>query len=209
MKLIAFDMDGTLIRNTDSVAFLCRLCGVDPGALAEINSRESSGAISWIEADYARVRLIRGLPLGMIREAFDTHIQLISGLGAVMDHLRKKNYRAMLVTAGPRQVADILSERYRFDDCFGSDYEVIDGRFTGRIRSHMGSLGKAKCLQRICLREGIHSEDCVAVGDSASDIGLFQSAGRSIAINFSPELKPYATHAIRTNDLPDILPLLD
>lgn len=189
MKLIAFDMDDTLIRNTDSVSFLCRLNNADPIALDEINQQEGAGMISWIEADYARARLIRDLPLEKVRAAFGAHIRLINGLDTVIDYLNKKDYRAILITAGPRPVADILAEQYHFDDCFGSDFEIIDGKFTGRIRSHIGLSGKSKCLETVCRREDIPYENCIAVGDSSSDIDLFQQTGRSIAINFTPELE--------------------
>lgn len=63
IQLVAFDLDGTLIRNTDSVSLLCNIKKVDATTMREIDLKEKLKEISWIQADYERIKLIKGLEL--------------------------------------------------------------------------------------------------------------------------------------------------
>lgn len=49
-KLICFDMDGTLIRNTNSVRYLCKLNGTEQKAL-DIESQEMVEMITRVMSD--------------------------------------------------------------------------------------------------------------------------------------------------------------
>ena len=52
-------------------------------------------------------------------------------------------------------------------------------------------------------------EHCVAIGDSESDIEVFKACGRSIAINYSDAAARAASECIVTQDLSDVLGLLE
>ncbi|AKI97343.1 HAD family hydrolase [Kosmotoga pacifica] len=203
-ELVCFDMDGTLIRNTNSVRYLCCLNGKE-NEVIEIENRENRKEISWIDADYLKAKLLRGLELKYVKEEFDKRIELISGIGHVMKYLKGKNVKTILVTSGPVQVASILGEKYGFDGVFGSDYEIENGCFTGKIINHLGTVGKLRCLLSFCKERGIDLQKCVAIGDSDSDIEIFEECGKSIAINYSDTLLGRADVYIRTEDLRDIL----
>lgn len=60
IRLIVFNMDGTLIRNTDSGLLLCKINDVDMQEIEEINLQEDAGKISGIEADYERAKFNKG-----------------------------------------------------------------------------------------------------------------------------------------------------
>jgi len=204
-KAVIFDMDGTLIRNTDSVTYLCLLHQVNQKILADINYRELHDEISWIDADYERAKLICGLSLEKIKTHFDHHIQLINGIEETINILKNRGVIKLLVTAGPKQVAEVITNRYGFDDHFGSEYETIDGQFTGRITFHMRDSGKVDCLRNGCKSRRISLKDCAAVGNSSSDIELFKVAGRSIALNADVVTRKLASCSVDTNNLSDIL----
>jgi phosphoserine phosphatase len=50
--------------------------------------------------------------------------------------------------------------------------------------------------------------DTSAVGDSRSDVPLFREVGLSIALNATPDAQATAIHRLDTDDLRDLLPLL-
>ena len=205
---VCFDMDGTLIRNTDSVKYLCELNG-HLEALEAIQELEHNNAVSWMEADQLKAHLIEGLELARVEREFDHSIHLIHNIEHVLAYLRARRICAVLITAGPAQVAGILDKKFGFDSVYGSQYEVKDGTFTGRIVYHLGSSGKLDCLQEFCVKNGFALEHCVAIGDSESDIEIFKACGRSIAINSSDGLVKVASEFITTNDLADILDLIE
>ncbi len=208
MESVCFDMDGTLIRNTDSVKYLCGLNG-NLEALEEIEDIENDGQISWIDADHLKARLIEGLDVAWVESEFGHGMELIDNIEPVLAYLKTRRIRTVLITAGPTQVANVLGARFGFDDVYGSQYEVNDAKFTGRITHHLGSGGKLSCLRGFCAKNGIPMEHCVAVGDSESDIEVFKACGRSIAINCSDAAAEAASECIITDDLADILDVIE
>ena len=204
IESVCFDTDGTLIRNTDSVRFLCELSG-NIDEFHEINKIKKNDQVSWIEADYLRARLIEGLDIGKIKKEFDHVIHLIDNIEQVLGFLKIRKIRTVLITAGPIQVADILGNKFGFDAVYGSLYEEKERKFTGRIINHLGSVGKLCCLKDFCAKNCIMIEHCVAIGDSESDVDIFLSCGRSIAINSTPSATKAASESIITDDLSDIL----
>lgn len=203
-KLLCFDMDGTLIRNTNSVKYLCELNNqVDN--LLEIENREYKNEISWIEADYLKVKLIQGLNIEKISVNFSNNIKLIDNIDYVIKYLKKQGIKSILVTAGPIQVAKVVGDIFGFDKVYGSKYEVKDNVFTGAIIEHLGEGGKLRSLLTYCKEENIGLNRCIAIGDSDSDIDVFNKCGKSIAINYSKVLVGKADIYLRTNDLKDLL----
>jgi phosphoserine phosphatase len=207
IQAVCFDMDGTLIRNTDSVRYLCELNGnLEP--LKEIEDREKEGTITWIEADHLKVRLIEELDLARVESEFERCIDLIHSIESVLAYLKARHISAVLITAGPTQVANVLGTRFGFDSVYGSRYETTGTEFTGRITHYLGSSGKLSCLQDFCAMNGISVGDCVAIGDSGTDIDVFMACGRSIALNGTDAAVEAASASLVTNDLADILELL-
>lgn len=207
-KLACFDLDDTLICGVHSVMFLCILRG-RLKELLEIEERESRGELGWIEADHLKAKLVAGLREEEITDEFHRILKPLDNIAATVAILRKRNISSIVITAGPIQVARAAKAAWGFDDCYGSDYEVANGVFTGRIRQHLGDDGKVSCLKEYCRQHAIHSAECVAVGDGASDVPLFHHCGRSIAINHSAAAIGQATCYIRTRDLSVLLPYIE
>ncbi len=208
IEAVCFDMDGTLIRNTDSVSYLCVLNG-NLEALKEIEKLESDGIISWIDADYKKALLIKGLYIDEVEGKFKSNMKFIQNIDQVLMYLREREIKSVLVTAGPIQVAKIFDAQFGFDGIYSSLYEVIDRKFTGKIISHLGNEGKLNCLDDFCLKNNISLNHCVAIGDSASDIDIFERCGRSIAINYSDAVIGEASEYIITDDLSVVIDILE
>jgi phosphoserine phosphatase len=201
-------MDGTLIRNTDSVRYLCTL-NDNLAALEKVERLESERVISWIEADHLKAKLTKGLRTEMVQDRFDDDVELIQNIEQVLAYLRERGIRSVLITAGPIQVAGILGAKFGFDGIYASLYEVKDREFTGRILGHLGEDGKLNCLKEFCARYRIGLDHCVAIGDSESDIAIFKECGMSIAVNYSDSVKGKASEYIMTDDLVDVVELLE
>ena len=203
-RLFCFDMDGTLIRNTNSVKYLCELNNKEK-ELLEIEKREDNRELTWIEADYLKAELIKGLSIEKVTKNFNNCIQLINNIEYVVNYLKKQGIKSILVTAGPAQVANIVGELFDFDRVYASSYEVKNNAFTGRITEHLGEGGKLRSLLTHCKSMGIQMRECAAVGDSDSDIDIFSNCGKSVAVNYSDVLVGKADIYLRTEDLKDIL----
>ena len=185
IKLICFDLDETLIRGIHSVSYLCILNGKQDD-LRELEEREEFHKVHWMEADYLRVHLAKGLDESKIKVHFDDILKPLKNIADVVNALRQMGLHSILITAGPKQVAKAASEKWGFDAYYGSDYAVVDGVFTGAISHHIGDTGKVACLEDYCAKHNIQPAECIAVGDGASDIPLFAHCRAAIAVNYSP-----------------------
>lgn len=59
--------------------------------------------------------------------------------------MHEHNIKCIVVTVGPKQVAKVVCEIYGFDAYYGSDYEVVEEVFTGRIINYIGAEQKIEC----------------------------------------------------------------
>lgn len=83
IKAVCFDLDGTLITNTNSVAYLCNLNSRQRD-LEDIELMERREQISWVEADFLKAALLKGLATSKIVECFDAEIALLNSIDAVV-----------------------------------------------------------------------------------------------------------------------------
>lgn len=203
-KLICFDLDDTLIREIHSVMYLSVLNN-KLEEIVEIEKREANGEFTWIEADYYKAKLAQGLDIEKVSTEFNRILNPIKNILNVIATLRKLGFKCILITAGPKQVAKVACSAWGLDGYYGSDYEIVDGKFTGKIINHIGDKGKITCLQEYCDKHKINPDNCIAIGDGASDIPLFEYCGGSIAINYSNATIGKASHYIKTDDLSDVL----
>ena len=106
------------------------------------------------------------------------------------------------------------SSRYRFTDIslqrnfdieavrhyvkeLGLPVDIIDTTFAVHIKDKR--IDKGTGLRRVAERMGINLNECAAVGDSNSDVPMFELAGFRAAVgNASPELKEISDYVART-----------
>lgn len=203
-KLACFDLDDTLIREIHSVMYLSILNN-KLEELMKIEEREAKKEFSWIEADYYKAELVCGLDVEKVKTEFNNVLRPINNVSKVIAALQDLGYICILITSGPSQVAEAACKVWGLDGYYGSDYETINCKFTGKIIRHMGDKGKISCLKEYCSKYEINPDNCIAIGDGGSDVPLFEYCGSSIAINYSDAVIGKAVYYIKTDDLSDIL----
>ena len=211
LKLVCFDLDGTVMLRPNSLQFLLQLNEAPKQILADIDRREAGNEVHWMAADYERAPFIAGLPVAAVEANIDGQLLTIKNLDLVLGTLRNSGILTVLITSGPAEVAQAVARRFAFDHCFGSEFETSgldDPVYSGRITRHLGSAGKLDCLRELCHATGIALEDCAAVGDGESDVDLFRAVGTSIGINCTDGLAELAKHQVRGQDLAAILPFI-
>lgn len=204
LKLVCFDLDDTLIREIHSVMLPCILNGKEKEH-SLIQEQEEKGLLDYISADYLRSELLLGLEERKLAESFLEIAKPLKNIKSVVEALHEQNIKCIVITVGPKQVAKVVCDIWGFDYYYGSDYEVVEGVFTGKILNYIGAEQKIECLQDFCSNNSIKPEECIAVGDGSTDIPIFQYCGGSIAINSSPKVQQNAMYAVDTDDLTDIL----
>lgn len=204
VKLVCFDLDDTLIREIHSVMLPCILNGKEKEH-SLIQEQEEKGMLDYISADYHRAKLLLGLEECKIAKSFLKIAKPLKSIKSVIEALHEQNIKCIVITVGPKQVAKVVSDIWGFDYYYGSDYEVAEGIFTGKILNYISAEQKISCLQNFCKNNNVKPEECIAVGDGSTDIPMFDYCGNSIAINSSSKVRKSAKYSVDTDDLVDIL----
>lgn len=86
--------------------------------------------------------------------------------------------------------------------------ESEEGILLGTVSRYFEPGDKVDFVRDIALRQGLTMDDVVAVGDSRSDIPLFETVGFAIALNATPDARRVADTHVETSDLRDVVPLI-
>ncbi len=95
----------------------------------------------------------------------------------------KKTHEIYLVTAGPQFVSEVIKEKFEMDGFLSTEFEVLDGKFTGNI---MSSLADGKHVVENLLSR--YSGNNFAFGDSENDIGMLERVKNPVCINPTEKL---------------------
>jgi phosphoserine phosphatase len=132
----------------------------------------------------------------------------IDGIDETVRTLAQAGTHVLLATITWRFAAELLQERHGFAAVSGTELQVTDGVVGGNVSRYFDELDKLHFVEGWCAERSISLADVAAVGDSRSDLPLFRRAGRSVALNATPEAQRAATCVIDTEDLREVLPLL-
>ena len=205
-RLVAFDMDSTLIQN-EVIDELARQKGVYD-EVARITRDAMGGRMDFDESLRRRVEKVQGLALSDLEEVFK-RIKLTPGAEELILVLKKLGYRTALISGGFTFVAERLKAQLGIDYCHANTLEIADGKLTGKvIPPIINAQRKADLLTQICQTENIPLDQAVAVGDGANDLLMLEKAGLGIAFNAKPLVSERADLAVSQKNLRTILYLL-
>ncbi len=205
-RLIAFDMDSTLIK-TEVIDELALEAGVGD-EVAAITARAMAGELDFKESLRHRVALLKGLPETALIKVAD-RLPLTEGVEHLFQTLNHLGYKTAILSGGFNYFGNILREKLSVDYVFANQLELKDGVLTGKVVDPIvDAERKASLLTELAEREGISLKQTIAVGDGANDLAMLQVAGLGIAFHAKPIVRKSAGQSISTLGLDSLLYLL-
>ena len=176
--------------------------------MAELERRYAIGEISNFVVAEETARSYRGIPLPeVVAELSD--IPCIEGIDPTLTALRERGIESLLGTVTWSIAAEEFGRRHGFAAVSGTEIELdSDGIPTGEVKRHFDEWDKLEFVRSYCETNGVDLSACIAVGDSRSDIPLFEAVGFSVALNATPQAREAASVALDTEDLTDLLDLI-
>lgn len=204
-RLVVSDMDGTLVTGTTALAHLSAWLGHDP-LVEDLERKLSQGHISDREVADLYARSYRDVALAEAAREM-SRVPSVADIGAGVAMLRARSVDAVIATVSWGFAARALADLWGFSGACGADLEVDpgSGRFTGRVARHFAPEDKAGFVAEHCRRAGIALSEVVAIGDSRSDLPLFDAVGFSVALNATPDARSAADASV---DAPSFLTAL-
>ena len=208
-KLIAFDMDSTLI-NIECIDEIADAAG-RKAEVAAITEAAMRGEI----ADYKdslrrRVALLKGVTVAHMEEVLNHRLQLNPGAENLVKACQAAGMKVLLVSGGFTFFTDHVKDRLNINWTRSNVLEVVDGELTGRmVDQDWGDIcdgeEKRKMLLQTCQQMGITASQAIAMGDGANDLPMMGVAGLSVAYHAKPKVREQAMVAIEEGGLDRLL----
>ena len=188
VKLVVFDLENTLIFNE----FLPELAALVEKAdeVAAITRAGIDGRIDWEEGFRMRAALLRGLTQAQVLRAA-RHLRPVPGAAEFVDFMRSQGNKVVLVTGGPREVAESAVAHFNADAVYHNEFLYDDGVFTGDVVVRVSPRTKADIVRQLAAKYGVRKEDILAFGDGLMDVPLLAEAGVRLGINTGGKLRDH------------------
>lgn len=211
-KLIAFDMDSTLI-NIECVDEIADAAG-RKAEVAAITEAAMRGEITdYKDSLRRRVALLQGVPVSAMQEVLRERLQLNPGAQSLVTACQSAGLRTLLVSGGFTFFTDHVRDLLKIDATRSNVLEVFNGQLTGKmVDQEWGDIcdgeEKRRTLLAHCDQLGILPSRAIAVGDGANDLPMMSVAGLSVAYHAKPKVREQAMVAINTGGLDRVLEVL-
>ncbi|GAA6118168.1 phosphoserine phosphatase SerB [Acidovorax sp. FG27] len=211
-KLIAFDMDSTLI-NIECVDEIADAAGRKT-EVAAITEAAMQGLITdYKESLRQRVALLKGVTVQHMEQVFAERLRLNPGAQELVAAAKAAGLTTLLVSGGFTFFADRVKARLGIDLARSNRLEVQDGQLTGRLLDQAwgdicDGAEKRRTLLEVASLMGIDPALAIAVGDGANDLPMMGVAGLSVAYHAKPAVRAQADVAINEGGLDRLLEVL-
>jgi len=211
-KLIAFDMDSTLI-NIECIDEIADAAGrkAEVSAITEAAMR---GEISdFKDSLRKRVALLKGVPQEALDDVFTNRLRLNPGAKELVDTCKQHGMKVLLVSGGFTFFADRVGHMLNIDFTRSNVLEIADGHLTGQLVDQpwgdiCDGAEKRKKLLETCAELGISPKQSIAMGDGANDLLMMGVAGLSVAYHAKPKVREQAMVSIQEGGLDRLLEIV-
>lgn len=215
-KLIAFDMDSTLI-NIECVDEIADAAG-RKAEVAAITEAAMRGEIAdYKESLRQRVALLKGVTVAHMEEVYTRRLQLNPGAAELVAACKEAGMKVLLVSGGFTFFTDRIRERLGIDYARSNVLEVENGPTCGVLTGRMvdqpwgdicDGAEKHRTLLEVASLLGIPMAQTIAMGDGANDLPMMGVAGLSVAYHAKPAVREKAHVAINSGGLDRLLTVL-
>ena len=205
--LVVFDMDGVLTRDRSSWTFVHDMMGVSneknlkafiDGKIDEDEFIRSDVAL-WhdVDPDITVSKIAR----------FFRELRLTDGIQETVACLHYNRIKCVICSGGIDLAAKMIADEYGFDD-YAAVTLLTDenGHPTGEAVKGADLSDKGASVREFIEKYGTTPERTVSIGNSFTDIKMFENSGLSIA--FNPEddaTREAADHIVVSKNIADVL----
>ena len=215
-KLIAFDMDSTLI-NIECVDEIADAAGLK-AEVAAITEATMRGEITdFKESLRRRVALLKGVTVAHMEHIYTERLQLNHGAAELVAACKAAGLKVLLVSGGFTFFADRVKARLDIDFARSNVLAIENGVLTGKmIDQPWGDIcdghEKRRILLEVASKLGITPAQCIAMGDGSNDLPMMnacsEAGGLSVAYHAKPKVREQAMVAINSGGLDRLLEVL-
>jgi len=205
LRAVFFDLDGTLKLYRDPYYYIHKHLGFPEKTqqFAALFKRGEIDSDEWIRRDVALWRgLQRSLMIDLIRQ-----IPYAPGTEETVRELKSRGLTTAIVSTGLQIHADMVKTELGLDYATANEVIFEKGMATGEAIIHVHEADKAGIVSHIMEMENLSPDECLAVGDGESDIGMFAACRIGVAIHpMSERVRQAADIVFENTHLGGLLP---
>lgn len=215
-KLIAFDMDSTLI-NIECVDEIADAVGRKEEVAAITEAAMRGEIADYKESLRRRVALLEGVTVADMEQVYTERLQLNPGAERLVQACKAAGMKVLLVSGGFTFFTDRIRDRLGIDFTRSNVLEIRSGPNCGELTGRMvdqdwgdicDGAEKRKMFLETCAGLGIPPKQAIAMGDGANDLPMMGEAGLSVAYHAKPKVREQAMVQINTGGLDRLLEVL-
>jgi phosphoserine phosphatase len=211
-KLIAFDMDSTLI-NIECIDEIADAAGRKAEVSAITEAAMRGEITDFKDSLRKRVALLKGVPQEALDDVFTKRLRLNPGAKELVDTCKQHGMKVLLVSGGFTFFADRVGHMLNIDFTRSNVLEIADGHLTGQLVDQpwgdiCDGAEKRKKLLETCAEMGISPKQSIAMGDGANDLLMMGVAGLSVAYHAKPKVREQAMVSIQEGGLDRLLEIV-
>jgi len=208
-KLIAFDMDSTLI-NIECVDEIADAVG-RKAEVAAITEAAMRGEITdFKDSLRRRLALLKGVTLQDMERVYTERLRINPGAAELIEACHRAGLKVLLVSGGFTFFANRVKAMLGIDFARSNELELAHDALTGGLVEQVwGSIcdgAEKRCtLLEVASLLGIAPHQTIAMGDGANDLPMMGAAGLSVAYHAKPAVRAQAMVAINQGGLDRLL----
>ena len=208
-KLIAFDMDSTLI-NIECIDEMAAAAG-RKAEVAAITEAAMRGKISdFKDSLRRRLALLAGVPEQALEQVWRGRLRLNPGAAELVQACRRAGLKVLLVSGGFTFFAERVRRQLGLDFARSNQLEIQHGQLTGRVVPQswgdiVDGAMKRQTVLDCCSLLGCEPAQAIAVGDGANDLAMMGAVGLSVAYHAKPKVRAQAMVSIESGGLDRLL----
>ncbi|MBN65788.1 MAG: hypothetical protein CMA74_05340 [Euryarchaeota archaeon] len=187
IKLVVFDMDGTIIEPRSSWAMIHDHFGTDNSEMLQMYIDHKISDKEFVKADIALWNSKSDRPVNeeYINSILDK-AKPRKGAEELIRSLHEENIKTLILSGGIQYLADKWAKKWNMDDALANDLiDDSEGNLTAIIKS--SGHNKGPVMEGMIEKYNLSKNEIAAVGDTVVDIPTFERAGLSVAVNTEDE----------------------
>ena len=220
-KLIAFDMDSTLI-NIECIDEIADAVG-RKAEVAAITEAAMRGEITdFKDSLRLRVALLKGVTVADMERVYTERLRINPGAAELIAACKAAGLKVLLVSGGFTYFANRVKERLGIDFTRSNILEIDSGTTCGTLTGRLVTQAwgdicdgaeKRRTLLEVASLMGIEPAQCIAMGDGANDLPMMgacsEAGGLSVAYHAKPKVREQAMVSIESGGLDRLLEVLN
>jgi phosphoserine phosphatase len=212
-KLIAFDMDSTLI-NIECIDEIADAAGRKTEVAAITEAAMRGEITDFKDSLRRRLALLEGVSVASMEAVYAERLQINPGAKALIDACKAAGMKVLLVSGGFTFFADKVQKTLGIDYVKANVLEVKDDKLTGKLMMQpWGEIcdgeEKRRTVLATCEQLGVTPSQAIAMGDGANDLPMMKlcadAGGLSVAYHAKPKVRAQAMVAINSGGLDRLL----